>query len=663
MFEPLSRSVLDAPDAFESSIADRWESSNHLDFILAARSASQAFVFYEGPPTANGRPGIHHVLARTLKDLICRYHTMKGMRVERKAGWDTHGLPVELEVEKQLGISGKPEIEDIGIGPFNEACRNSVFTYKAEWEALSKRMGYLLDYENPYVTFEDSYIESLWFIVSRFAANDLLYQGHKVLPWCGRCGTGLSSHEVAQGYQDIDDPSVWMTFPLLTGQGPLENAHLVGWTTTPWTLPSNMGVCVHPEFEYAIVETGNVRYILLESKLAEVFAEGSFELIGRVSGVDLVGLSYEPLFEFEGGDVVLEGARRHIVTADEYVTADDGTGIVHLAPYGADDFRIAQREGIQAVLAVGSEAKFLCKVDEVESGTFFRDANKYLSQTLKDRGRLLKRSQCNHSYPHCWRCETPLIYFPSPAWFLKTTHFKDLMVEKNKEINWAPPEIGEGRFGEWLENNIDWALSRDRYWGTPLPVWVCEIDSQHWDCMESFAELNARAGGLPDGFDPHRPMVDEPVLSCSHAECDGQMRRVPQVLDAWFDSGAMPFAQHHWPFENRDKVAEQFPADFIAEGLDQTRGWFYTLHALSTFLTCVDEDLWESGELWGEPLPRLRPGGGYRSVLVNGLLLDSKGQKMSKRLGNIVVPSEAMEKHGVDAIRWGLLAGGASHLS
>ena len=672
MFEPLSRQFLDQPDAFEREVLAGWESQDLLHATTKGRPDAAPFVFYEGPPTANGKPGIHHLLARTLKDAVCRFHAMRGERVVRKAGWDTHGLPVELQVEKELGISGKPEIEQLGIDAFNRACRDSVFTFKEEWERLSSRIGFLLDYQDPYVTFHSDYIESVWFLLSRFAKNGLLYRGHKVLPWCGRCGTGLSSHEVGQGYQDLDDPSVWISFPLKGVAERFEGdpraqllagAALVAWTTTPWTLPSNMGVCLNPGFDYAVVDAAGKRFVLLAEKAAEVFGEGGFEVVGSVRGDQLAGLSFEPLFHFEGGRVVHEGSRVHVVLTDGFVSAEDGTGVVHLAPYGADDYRLALSEGIQATLAVGEDARLICDVAGVPAGTFFRDANKALGDDLRDRGRLLKRSQCRHSYPHCWRCETPLIYFPAPAWFLRTTHFKDRMVAENRKIRWAPAEIGAGRFGEWLENNIDWALSRDRYWGTPLPVWLCDRDEGHWHCVESFAELGGLVGGLPDGFDPHRPAVDELCFACPRAGCGGTMRRVPQVIDCWFDSGSMPLAQYHWPFENRELVAEQFPASFIAEGLDQTRGWFYTLHAIATFLTTVDEDLWSSGELWGEALPRLAPGGAYRSCLVNGLLLDKDGQKMSKRLGNTVDPWQAVATHGVDSIRWSLLSGGAAHLS
>ena len=663
MFSPKSRQYMQQPDAFELEVVEQWKSQDLPAQIIEARADAEPFVFFEGPPTANGRPGIHHVFSRTLKDSMCRFQTMQGKRVMRKAGWDTHGLPVELEVEKQLGISGKPDIEKHGLGPFNKLCRESVFTYKSEWEALSQRIGYELDYENPYVTFDNDYVESVWFLLSRYAANDLLYQGSKVLPWCGRCGTGLSSHEVSQGYKDIDDPSVYITFPLIDAAGDLQNAELVAWTTTPWTLPSNMAVCVHPDFEYAIIESDARRFVMLESKAAAVFGEDNYTVVGSVQGEALKGLRYTPLFTYDDGIVINEGSNRHIVVADSFVSDDDGTGMVHMAPYGADDFRIAQANDIFAMLAVGEDARFISDVSTVSAGTFFRDANKDLSRDLKERGRMLKVSQCNHSYPHCWRCETPLMHFPAPAWFLRTTAYKDKMIEQNKQIKWAPPEIGEGRFGEWLENNIDWALSRDRFWGTPLPVWINEDDEDDWICIESFAQLGELSGGLPDNFDPHRPMVDDITFETPTAGKSGTMRRVAQVIDCWFDSGAMPLAQHHWPFENRELVAEQFPADFICEGLDQTRGWFYSLHSISTFLTQHDQKLWQSGELWGAALPRLESGSAFKSCLVNGLMLDKSGQKMSKSKGNIVVPGEAIAEHGADAIRWSLLSGGAAHLS
>jgi isoleucyl-tRNA synthetase len=658
MFVSLGRFPLEKPDAFEQEVLALWRQEDLLARTLEARAGAPPFVFYEGPPTANGRPGIHHVLARTLKDAVCRYWTMVGYRVERKAGWDTHGLPVELEVEKQLGISGKPEIEKYGIAAFNAKCRESVWRYKQDWERLSERIGYLLDYEHPYVTYEKDYIESVWFLLTRFAANGLLYRGRKVLPWCGRCGTGLSSHEVGQGYKDLDDPSVWVSFPLLGGHESrlASGAELVAWTTTPWTLPSNFAACVHPDFEYAVVKVGERKFILLESKIAEVFGKEPCEVLGTVKGSELENWQYEPLFAWTGGRTVLEGTDEHRVASDPFVSAEDGTGVVHMAPYGADDFRIGQRDGYRARLCVGEDARLLAEIAGVPAGTFFRDANKDLARDLKQRGRLLKLSQYRHSYPHCWRCDTPLIYFPSPAWFLRTTAYKDEMLAANAQILWSPPEIGTGRMGEWLANNVDWALSRDRYWGTPLPVWVCDADDEHFQCVGSFEELHRRAGGLPEDFDPHRPGVDAISFPCVHsAICKCTMRRVKQVIDCWFDSGAMPYAQHHWPFENRELLREQFPADYIAEGVDQTRGWFYTLHAIGVFMSTVD--------VGREPELRLPPGPAYKSCLVNGLLLDKNGQKMSKRLGNLVDPHGAIERHGVDAIRWSLLAAGAAHQS
>ena len=656
MFEPLGREWLEEPDQFEKQVLEKWEKDDLLATSLRERADGEPFVFYEGPPTANGLPGIHHVLARTLKDAICRYWTMRGRRVLRKAGWDTHGLPVELEVEKKFGIEGKEGIEEFGIGPFNKACRESVFEYREEWEKLSKRIGFLLDYDNPYVTCDADYVETVWFLLSRFSAAGLLERGHKVLPWCGRCGTGLSSHEVGQGFKDVEDPSVWVTFPLLDATSELEGAALVAWTTTPWTLPSNMAACVHPDLDYAIVESPDGKFVLLEGAVTEVFGEDA-SIVGKVTGKDIAGLSYAPLFECEGGEIVQEGDRVHEVVADAFVGADEGTGIVHLAPYGEDDFRIARSEGLRVTMFVGGQGRFLSPVGPVEAGAFFKDANLPLCRDLESRSRMVRRVSTMHSYPHCWRCDTPLLYKPSPAWFIRTTAYAEAMVNQNNKIQWAPPELGSARFGEWLEGNVDWALSRDRYWGTPLPVWECNLDSGHWDCLGSFSELEERAGSLPEDFDPHRPGVDSYSFPCSRDGCEGAMHRVPQVVDCWFDSGAMPFAQYHWPFENQDKVAEQFPADFICEGLDQTRGWFYTLHAISVFLTQVDKELW-SGDI-----PQLEEGGAYKSVLVNGLLLDDQGQKMSKRLGNLVNPWEAFAEHGVDAVRWSLLGGGATHLS
>lgn len=654
MFAPLGREFLEQPDAFERRILELWRQEDLLARTLEARRNAPPFVFYEGPPTANGKPGIHHVLARTMKDSVCRYHTMRGEKVLRKAGWDTHGLPVELEVEKQLGISGKPDIEKLGIAEFNRRCRASVWAYKQDWERLSERIGYLLDYKHPYVTYEKDYIESVWFLLSRFAANGLLYPGRKVLPWCGRCGTGLSSHEVSQGYKDIDDPSVWVSFPLQDAPGILAGAELVAWTTTPWTLPSNFAACVNPDFDYAVARVGQRKFVLLAAKLAEVFGDEPVEVLGTVQGSQLAQLRYTPLFEWEGGRDLLAGDSVNRVVMDGFVSAEDGTGIVHMAPYGADDFRIGQRDHMKVRLCVGEDARTLAPIAGLPAGTFFREANKELARDLKQRGRLIKLAQYRHSYPHCWRCDTPLIYFPSPAWFLKTTAYAAQMVTENAKIIWSPAEMGSGRMGEWLANNVDWALSRDRYWGTPLPVWICQTDAQHWHCVSSFAELAERSGGIPADFDPHRPGVDEIRFPCTAAGCRGTMQRAPQVIDCWFDSGAMPFAQHHWPFENRDCLREQFPADYIAEGVDQTRGWFYSLHAIGVFMSCVDAGRAEHG---------LRAGSSYKSCLVNGLLLDAKGQKMSKRLGNLVNPDEAIARHGVDAIRWSLVAAGAAHQS
>ncbi len=682
MAERLGPEFLRDPDAFEQEVLAAWRREDLLHAVAEARRDAPPFVFYEGPPTANGKPGIHHVLARSIKDAVCRFRTMQGFRVERKAGWDTHGLPVELEVEKRLGISGKPEIEELGIGAFNRACRESVLDYQEEWERLSERIGYLLDYEHPYLTCAPDYVETVWYLIRRFAERGLLYEGHKVLPWCGRCGTGLSSHEVGQGYRDLDDPGVWVSFPLRApddhpAAALLGGAALVAWTTTPWTLPSNFAAAVHPEAEYGVFATPRGKLVLLGSAAQKLFGDEA-ELLGTVRGAELEGLPYEPLFPPGAGRPLGDGTRRHEVVADAFVATDEGTGVVHLAPYGADDHRVALERGLAMELVVGEEGRTLCPLPGVEPGTFFRDANPALVRDLRERGRLLHREQLRHSYPHCWRCDTPLLYFPAPAWFLRTTAYRDLMLEENERlvrgeeddprrrtppvpmVGWVPKEIGRGRFGEWLENNVDWALSRDRYWGTPLPVWRCDADPEHWECVGSFAELGERVGGLPDDFDPHRPAVDALTWACPEEGCSGAMRRVPQVVDCWFDSGAMPYAQHHWPFENRARTADQFPADFIAEGVDQTRGWFYTLHAIGVFLTRVDSEHWNDPALWGGAPPP-PPGSAFRSCLVNGLLLDAEGRKMSKRLGNVVRPWEAIAVHGVDAIRWSLLSASGVH--
>jgi isoleucyl-tRNA synthetase len=618
--------------AMETETLERWRSEDLFRRTLEATADGEPFVFYEGPPTANGRPGLHHIISRTIKDLVCRHRTMQGRRVTRIAGWDTHGLPVELEAEKKLGISGKPEIEEMGIARFNEVCRDSVFTYQADWESLSERIGYWLDYSRPYVTFHPEYIESVWWILKELAGKELLYRGHKSVPYCPRCGTALSSHEVAMGYEDVEDPSLYFLCRWVGEAGdpnPGRRAFLA-WTTTPWTVPSNTALAVKDDLTYAEVEWEGQRIVLAEARVEAVFGEGT-EILKRYTGRELAGVRYirpldlVPVPEEEVGNawkVVLE----------DFVSAEDGTGIVHMAPaFGADDYAAGQRHGLPLLRPVDDRGCFRDSVPVV-GGRFVKDADPLLVEELRKEGHLFRIEREVHSYPHCWRCSSPLIYMARDSWFAATSTLKDRLLENNGQVDWHPPEVGEGRFGQWLENNVDWALSRDRFWGTPLPVWVCDRDPGHTEWIGSLAELDERTGGLPDGFDPHRPGIDE--LSWPCPQCDGTLRRDPSVLDAWFDSGAMPYAQWHWPFENDETFRDHFPADFICEGLDQTRGWFYSLLAIATMLG---------------------KGPAYRTVIVNGLILDAEGRKMSKSRGNTVDPWDAINEFGADALRWYLV--------
>jgi isoleucyl-tRNA synthetase len=611
----------------EETILDTWRRERLFEQTLAATEGAEEFVFYEGPPTANGRPGIHHVLSRTIKDLVARYWTMKGRHVTRIAGWDTHGLPVEIEAEKRLGISGKREIEQLGVARFNEVCRESVFTYKEEWERFSERIGYWLDYSNPYITFSTRYIESVWWILKRLSDQGLIYRGYKSVPYCPRCGTALSSHEVAQGYEDVRDPSIYFVCPLLDDES---RAFLV-WTTTPWTLPSNVALAIHPELTYAEVEHEGRRLILAESRVNAVFGEDA-QIVRRYPAQELVGVRYQRPFDIVlvGQSGVHETAWR--VYAEDFVTADDGTGIVHLAPaFGADDFSAGQRHDLPLLRPIDDAGKFLEHIPVV-GGMFVKDADQVLVGNLRERGLVFRYSLEWHSYPHCWRCSSPLIYMARDSWYIRTTARKDVMIANNAQVSWHPPEMGTGRFGEWLEGNVDWALSRERYWGTPLPAWVCNKDNQHVQFIGSLAELRNHAGGLAEDFDPHKPFIDE--LSWSCAECSGTMVRTPEVIDVWFDSGAMPYAQWHYPFDNQEEWRRHFPAHFICEGVDQTRGWFYSLIAISSML--------------GD-------GPSYLNVVVNDLILDKEGQKMSKSRGNVVDPQQAIASFGADAIRWYLL--------
>ena len=628
------------PDAFERRVLEQWQEEGLFRRTLDATRGGEPFVFYEGPPTANGRPGIHHVFARTIKDLVCRYHTMLGCSVTRIAGWDTHGLPVEIEVEKALALSGKADIERFGVAEFNRRCRESVFEYKTEWESLSERIGYWLDYSRPYVTYTKEYIETVWWLLRRLYDRDRLYQGHKVLPYCPRCGTALSSHELAQGYAAHRSPSIHVLFRV---SGEPERFLLV-WTTTPWTLPSNVAVAVHPDFTYVEHEVDG-RRVIAERVIAEqrTFpgATGgkplaSFPKTGEYQGRALVGWRYEQLLDA----IPVDADQAFRVVAGEFVTNEEGTGLVHLAPaFGADDYAAIQREGLAFVNPVDASGRFVGGAWEAIEGRTVFEANPVIADRLQREAKLFGRYQpegYEHTYPFCWRCDSPLIYYARESWFVRTTAYKDAMLRINHDVAWAPPEVGEGRFGEWLENNVDWALSRDRYWGTPLPVWVCDREREHRVVIGSYAELEERSGApLPGDFDPHKPFIDEFTFRCDHADCGGIMRRVPEVIDAWFDSGSMPYAQWHYPFEHERDFEHHFPADFICEGLDQTRGWFYSLLAIAAGVS-------------DSPA--------YRHVVVNGLVLDVDGRKMSKRVGNVVDPWQAVGEVGADAVRLYLLA-------
>ena len=641
-------------DELEQALLARWRDEDLFARTLAARAGAEPFVFFEGPPTANGKPGIHHVFARTIKDLFCRHRAMKGYLVHRKAGWDTHGLPVEIEVEKRLGISGKQDIEKLGVAEFNRLCRESVFTYRGDWERLSERIGYWLDYEDPYVTYTPEYVESVWWALATLYRKGLLYRGHKILPYCARCGTALSSHEVAQGYEDVDDPSVYVALDLgsVSGEvvpdadgmpGRTERRILV-WTTTPWTLVSNTALAVHPELEYVELrktDSPDTRTIILAAAragavLGEDYAT-RWTQVRTLTGEELVGARYRRPIDWLPYP---EGTNHEIVVGERFVSADDGSGVVHMAPaFGADDYAAGKRHNLAFLQPVNPRGEFPEDLPLV-GGQFVKHADPALIEELKRRGVLWKAGTMTHSYPHCWRCGTPLLYYARTSWFVRTSSYKDEMLSRNARVGWHPPQVGSGRFGEWLENNIDWAISRDRYWGTPLPVWVCDRSADHLDVLGSYAELAERTGAsLAADFDPHKPNVDEYRWACTVEGCGGAMYRTPEVIDTWFDSGSMPFAQWHYPFEHRDALATRYPGDFIAEGLDQTRGWFYSLLAIATGL---GDALPNNGSDTAAP---------YRSVVVNDLVLDAEGRKMSKSRGNVVDPWAVFSRHGVDAVR------------
>lgn len=614
--------------SMEERVLQRWRDGDVFRTSVEMRKGHDPYVFYEGPPTANGRPGSHHVLSRVFKDIFPRFHTMRGRYVERKAGWDCHGLPVELEVEKQLGISGKPEIEAYGIAEFNARCRESVGEYLDEWERLTERIGFWVDTSEAYRTMDTDYVESVWWSLATLHDKGLVYESDKVVPYCPRCGTALSSHEVAQGYKDVVDPSIYVKFPLRAGsvtvtdgadEASAGGTSLLVWTTTPWTLPANQAAAINPDTDYAVVVDGDERLVMAEALVGAVMGEGA--VVERVMPAsDLAGSEYEPPFDMIPG--------RHVVVMSDFVTTDDGTGIVHIAPaFGEDDMRAAREHGLDAPNPVDRQGLFTAKVPQAE-GQFVKDADRALITDLEGRHRVHREKPYEHSYPHCWRCSTPLLYYAKPSWYIRTTDVRDRMLELNASVGWHPEHVRDGRFGRWLEGNVDWAISRERYWGTPLPFWRCD-DCSEVTAIGSFADLRERAiGDVPDPLDPHRPYVDDIDVRC---HCGGVAHRVPEVADVWFDSGAMPFAQHHHPFEGPDDLAGRFPADFVCEALDQTRGWFYSLLAEGTLL--FDESP-------------------YRNVVCLGLILDGEGQKMSKSKGNVVEPWTVIDHAGADAFRW-----------
>jgi len=602
----------------EKKILEFWQKNKIFEKSLKKKSPKGDFVFYEGPPTANGKPGIHHVLARIFKDLIPRYKTMQGYHVERKAGWDTHGLPVELEVEKMLGLKNKKDIENYGIENFNKKCKESVWKYKEEWEKMTERIGFWIDMENPYITYENDYIESLWWIIKQIAEKKLLYKGHKVVPQCPRCGTALSSHEVAQGYKNIEEESVYIKFRV-KGKN---NEYILAWTTTPWTLPGNIALAIGKDIKYVKVKQNNDFYYLAKDLLSKL--TGAYEIVEEIDGDSMFGLEYEPLFPgvIKGNENNAQNAFK--VYPADFVSIEEGTGVVHTAVmYGIEDYELGEKIGLPKVHTVNPDGTFNELAPQWQ-GKFVKDVEKEIVEDLKNRGLLYKTEKYAHDYPFCWRCDTPLIYYARDSWYFAMSKLKNELIKNNSKINWVPKHIKEGRFGEWLREVKDWAISRERYWGTPIPVWTCE------QCKEIKVIGSRKELGLDEKFDLHRPFIDEIELKC---KCGAEMRRIPEVMDCWFDSGAMPFAQNHYPFENKNFIdkGEKYPADFICEAIDQTRGWFYTLLAISTILD---------------------KGTSYKNVICLGHILDKDGQKMSKHIGNVLDPWEMIEKYGADVLRW-----------
>lgn len=610
----------------ELEILKWWNENQIFKKSLDSREDGIPFTFYEGPPTANGKPGIHHVMGRTVKDLFCRYKTLKGFKVERKAGWDTHGLPVEIEVEKELGLEGRSQVEEYGIAKYNEKCRSSVLKYKELWDDLTSRMGYWVDQENPYITFKNEYIESVWWAVKKLYDKDLIYKGFKIQWYSPGNSTVLSSHEVSLGYKETQDPSIYVKFKAENE----ENTYFLAWTTTPWTIISNMALAVNPNVDYVKAEHDGEYFYVAEAALERLFEE-NFKIIEKYKGSDLLDKKYEPIFDYAANKLGKDVAWR-VIPAD-YVTTDDGTGVVHTAPaYGADDFETCKAANIPLFNPIDRDGRFTELVPEFE-GQWFKDADKGIARAIKEKGLMYRHETFLHNYPFDWRKGTPLMSYPVDSWFIRTTDVKKKMVDLNKTINWKPESTGSGRFGTWLENNVDWAISRQRYWGTPIPIWVSDKNPDYVECIGSIQELKEKAGiDEETEIDLHRPYIDEITWP---APDGGTMRRIADVIDVWFDSGSMPFAQWHYPFENKEKFEENYPADFIAEGIDQTRGWFYTLHALGTMLF---DDV------------------AFKNVVSNGLVLDENGEKMSKSKGNTVDPFEVISKYGADTVRWYMIS-------
>ena len=626
MFKPVSPKF--NVTTLEEGVLKFWKDRKIFEKTISERKGAHEFVFFEGPPTANGKPGVHHVEARAFKDMFPRYKIMNGFHVSRRGGWDTHGLPVEIAVEQKLGFSNKQQIEAYGIEKFNELCRKSVFDYIQDWEKLTDRIAFWVDLGDAYVTYTNDYIESVWWILKSFWERDLLYKGYKIVPYCPRCGTPLSDHEVAMGYAEAVDPSVFVRLPLVEKPG----TSLLVWTTTPWTLPANVAVAAGAEVDYVTVERslsedqnggGKERLILAEALLEKVFRGEEVKVVERFKGKKLKGVKYQPLFTF----MPLEKPAHYVVLGD-FVTVEDGTGLVHIAPaFGADDMEISKKYDLPVLMTVGPDGGFLPPITPWR-GVFVKEADPSIIKDLEARGLMFRSEKYTHTYPFCWRCGTPLLYYARDSWYIRTSQFRDRLVELNNQIKWVPDYIGEGRFGNWLSNNIDWALSRERYWGTPLPVWECP-DCKNRDCVGSVKELTEKAGRELKALDLHRPHVDEITWACE--KCGGTMKRVPDLIDVWFDAGSMPVAQWHYPFENQELFKQQFPADFISEAVDQTRGWFYTLHAISTLL--FDQMA-------------------FKNVISLGHVVDDNGQKMSKSRGNVVDPWDVLNESGADAFRW-----------